>query len=116
MLAFYAGAGTGDQLGLLAGHGREILDICEYGFPSWDPRHEAFECRRYWRGPVWSVMNYMIAIGLEGSLLLFKLSPHVVKSTAFGGCLTGQSRFISSRLACRTILLHRVLETFYLTF
>jgi alpha,alpha-trehalase len=65
MLAFYAGAGTGDQLGQLAGHGREILDICEYGFPSWDPRHEAFESRRYWRGPVWSVMNYMIAIGLE---------------------------------------------------
>lgn len=65
MLAFYAGAGTPRQLAELADQGGRILDICEYGFPSWDPRHTAFESRRYWRGPVWSVMNYMIAIGLE---------------------------------------------------
>ena len=35
-------------------------------FPSWDPRHEGFEQRRYWRGPVWSVMNWMIADGFDG--------------------------------------------------
>lgn len=65
MLAFYAGAGTPEQLCEMEIHAREILNAVEYAFPSWDPRHDRFEAKRYWRGPVWSVMNYMIAIGLE---------------------------------------------------
>lgn len=37
---------------------------CNYMVPSFDPRHGAFESVRYWRGPVWAVVNYMIATGL----------------------------------------------------
>lgn len=37
---------------------------CSYLVPSFDPRHPAFEPMRYWRGPVWCVVNYMIATGL----------------------------------------------------
>ena len=33
--------------------------------PSVDPKHKKFESERYWRGPVWSIMNYMISYGLE---------------------------------------------------
>ncbi len=32
--------------------------------PSTDPSEPAFEPRRYWRGPVWVVVNWMIATGL----------------------------------------------------
>ena len=32
---------------------------------SLDPRHDSFESKRYWRGPIWCVMNYMISIGLD---------------------------------------------------
>lgn len=65
LLAFYAGAGTDAQRAELADQARQILDICQFGFPSWDPRRPGFESRRYWRGPLWSVMNWMIATGLD---------------------------------------------------
>lgn len=65
MLAFYANAGTPEQRDEIVRHARDIFDRCRYVFPSWDPRHEGFEQRRYWRGPVWSVMNWMIAAGFD---------------------------------------------------
>lgn len=37
---------------------------CTYLVPSFDPRHHSFEPLRYWRGPVWCMLNYMIAVGL----------------------------------------------------
>jgi len=64
MLAFYADVGTSAQFDRLVANGKRILDRVEFGFPSWDPDHDRFEPQRYWRGPVWSVMNYMIAEGL----------------------------------------------------
>ncbi len=38
-----------------------------YMVPSHDPTHEAFEGARYWRGPVWLIVNYMIADGLKNA-------------------------------------------------
>ncbi len=37
---------------------------CRYMVPSFDPRHPGFEPVRYWRGPVWAMVNYMIGTGL----------------------------------------------------
>lgn len=65
MLAWYAGAGTREQRDEMADQARAIFDICQFAFPSWDPRHDSFESRRYWRGPVWNMMNWMIATGLD---------------------------------------------------
>ena len=52
-------------------HADRLLDelgawsaACRYLVPSFDPRHPDFEPLRYWRGPVWCMVNYMIAIGL----------------------------------------------------
>ena len=67
MLSFFAGAGSKAQKESMAHHCNRILSACSYGMPSWDPQHEEFESKRYWRGPVWLVMNHMIAIGLEDS-------------------------------------------------
>ena len=37
-----------------------------YLVPSTDPAHAHFDARRYWRGPVWGIVNWMIALGLDG--------------------------------------------------
>jgi hypothetical protein len=41
-------------------HARDIALV-----PSTDPDEPRFEPQRYWRGPVWSVVNWMIAEGLR---------------------------------------------------
>ena len=60
-LNWYAGI-ENDQMAI---HLHDILDRVEFGVPSFDPRREGFEPLRYWRGPVWGMMNALIAIGLE---------------------------------------------------
>ncbi|MBP0485063.1 MGH1-like glycoside hydrolase domain-containing protein [Sagittula salina] len=59
-LAWYAGVG-GDRM---LGHYDRIMGAVRFGMPSTDPGHHAYEPRRYWRGPVWAMMNWLIAIGL----------------------------------------------------
>lgn len=41
-----------------------VLDAVPYGVASYDPEDSRFDARRYWRGPVWGMMNTLIGIGL----------------------------------------------------
>lgn len=44
---------------------RSISERVRYLVPSHDPRDLRFDMKRYWRGPVWLVCNYMIADGMR---------------------------------------------------
>ena len=65
ILSLYAGAGSKEQKKCIVDHCKRILENCSFGMPSLDPKHDSFESKRYWRGPIWCVMNYMISIGLD---------------------------------------------------
>lgn len=45
-------------------HFDRIAEATRYYVPSTDPAHPAYEPRRYWRGPVWAMLNMLIATGL----------------------------------------------------
>lgn len=45
----------------------ELGKSCNYLVPSHDPLDEKFDAKRYWRGPVWLIINYMITDGLRNS-------------------------------------------------
>lgn len=48
----------------LAARVQALGRAARYVVPSHDPADPRFDARRYWRGPVWLVVNYMIADGL----------------------------------------------------
>ncbi len=59
-LSWYAGVEDGRSLATLV----ELLKKVKYGVPSFSPDSAKFDARRYWRGPVWAIMNTLIAMGL----------------------------------------------------
>ena len=63
-LAWYAGLGDSGRTKSLKASLTRILDTARYGVPSLDPAHPGFDRLRYWRGPVWGVINTMIGRGL----------------------------------------------------
>ena len=63
-LALFAGNVDDDRASKMSATLAGWLEQVEHGVPSFDPGHELFDSIRYWRGPVWAMVNWMIATGL----------------------------------------------------
>lgn len=59
-------AGIGDAARLAATLARWLTRV-RYAVPSTDPAEPGFEPLRYWRGPAWAVVNWMIAEGFAAA-------------------------------------------------
>jgi hypothetical protein len=63
-LSFYAGLRDAPKDAAMRAHFDRIAGMVDYVMPSLDPADPGFQMIRYWRGPVWAVVNYMIGTGL----------------------------------------------------
>lgn len=61
----YAGVGSARQKARMQEHWERISTSATYMLPSHDPRDSHYDPMRYWRGPIWIVVNYMLAQGFE---------------------------------------------------
>ena len=65
LLALYARIASPCQATRLVEHLNTWSRNVSYLVPSTDPSHPRFEPRRYWRGPVWLNINWMVSLGLQ---------------------------------------------------
>jgi alpha,alpha-trehalase len=63
-LPLFAGAAPPERAAVLAATLERWAKAVRFPVPSTDPASPLFEPRRYWRGPVWLIVNWMIADGL----------------------------------------------------
>lgn len=63
-LAFYAGVGNAAQRARLITALDRITGSATYLVPSLEAGSRSYDHKRYWRGPIWLVVSYMVAQGL----------------------------------------------------
>jgi neutral trehalase len=64
LLPLWARAATPEQVEQLARRLDAWRGEVRFGIPTTDPQARAFDPIRYWRGPVWVIVNWMVADGL----------------------------------------------------
>ncbi len=64
LVPLFSNSANDSQANKLADYLRRLHDNGYYLCPSFDPDHKLFDSKRYWRGPVWPQMNWMIYEGL----------------------------------------------------
>jgi glycogen debranching enzyme len=65
LLPLFADAGVATRHPRLVQRLESWLARVAYGVPSFEPGRPEFEPQRYWRGPVWLIVNWMLIDGLR---------------------------------------------------
>lgn len=65
VLPLLAAVGTPEQRRRMAERLGTLRQQVSFGVPSHAPADPRFDARRYWRGPVWLIINYMLTDGLQ---------------------------------------------------
>jgi hypothetical protein len=65
LLPLFARCATPPQIAAMVAQLERWATRVRFLVPSTDPGHPSFEQLRYWRGPIWAVVNWMIADGLD---------------------------------------------------
>lgn len=82
MLFAYADIGTKYQKHKMIEHSKRLLYFSKYGFPSYDPFSKNFDQKKYWRGPVWCIINFMLILGftnIQEFELANKIKTHTIQ-------------------------------------
>lgn len=64
-LAFYAGCVPEDKQETMLNTLEHWGEKVKFMLPSLNPEDQYFDQKRYWRGPVWPIVNFMVATGLK---------------------------------------------------
>ena len=64
-LVLFAGLASPEQAQKISNLLDDWLAASDYGVASTYPKHPSYEPQRYWRGPVWLHINWMLAEGLK---------------------------------------------------
>ncbi len=64
-LPLWGGSETSERAGSLARELSRWISLSRFGVPTISPDHADFDQRRYWRGPVWGIINWMLSEGLR---------------------------------------------------
>ena len=67
LLALWARASSDEQTRRMLDRLDRWAKVVPYAVPSSDPTDITFEPQRYWRGPVWVLLNWMVADGLAAA-------------------------------------------------
>jgi glycogen debranching enzyme len=65
VLPLFAGLASAEQAAAMVNLVDDWLDATKVGLSSTHPSSPRYEAQRYWRGPVWLHINWMIALGAE---------------------------------------------------